>query len=52
MVNLFSVSYKAISIGGEKGDKYAIFKNFHFVPLGKNVVICDINNKSLIEISY
>lgn len=39
------VSYQAISIGGEKGDNYAIFKKFQFVPFGKAIVICDIKNK-------
>lgn len=46
------VTYRAISIGGEKGDNYAIFKKFHFVPLGKSIVICDLTNKSKIPIKW
>lgn len=46
------VEYRAISVGGEKGDKYAIFKHFKFVPMGKDIVVCDINNKKIIPIKW
>lgn len=46
------VTYRAISIGGEKKGNYAIFKKFQFVPLGKSIVICDIANKSKIPIKW
>lgn len=48
---MISISYQALSIGGERKDRYAIFKNFSFVPLGK-MVICNLNNDKKIPIKW